>query len=249
MAGNEIDRDKLRAAIRKLLHEDVYYLLDKAIELLPQTKLLKLVSQHIDPEKFRPDGNAKGSLLATVRDFEKASLAGEYYASFDVNSKNFMDLSGGTTAWIAECHRLLDRCVAEDKKGNPAEVRRAFDIIFGLLDHIGKGVDDVIFFADEAGSWQVGVSWERILPFWFKVLSATAARMSSPNASRPCLQTTAASRAPSCFPLRARQLPRPKPRLSRRASKTKARTHERVPVLRVALNGRLRSPEKSTWTV
>jgi endo-1,4-beta-D-glucanase Y len=30
------------------------------------------------------------------------------------------------------------------------------------------------FFADEAGSWQVGVDWSKVLPSWFRVLSATA---------------------------------------------------------------------------
>jgi hypothetical protein len=43
------------------------------------------------------------------------------------------------------------------------------------LDYIDEGNDDVIFFADEGGSWQVGVDWDRVLPPWFKVLSATAA--------------------------------------------------------------------------
>src|ERR1039457_619033 len=55
-----------------------------------------------------------------------------------------------------------------------AEVREAMDVLFGLLTHIDKGNDDVIFFADEGGSWQVGVDWARVLPVWFKVLSATA---------------------------------------------------------------------------
>lgn len=59
------------------------------------------------------------------------------------------------------------------KKGNPAEVRQSFDIIFGLLDHIDECLEDILFFADEAGSWQVGVDWEKVLPAWFKVLSAT----------------------------------------------------------------------------
>lgn len=85
-----------------------------------------------------------------------------------------MEQSTGTTAWIAECRRLLTRCVTEQKKGDPAEVRQAFDIIFGLLDHVDDCLDDVIFFADEGGSWQVGVEWEKVLPSWFKVLSATA---------------------------------------------------------------------------
>ena len=48
------------------------------------------------------------------------------------------------------------------------------DFLFGLLNHIDKGNDDVIFFADEGGSWQVGVDWAKVLPVWFKVLSATA---------------------------------------------------------------------------
>ncbi len=54
------------------------------------------------------------------------------------------------------------------------EVRQAMDILFGLLNHIDKGDDDVIFFADEGGSWQVGVDWAKVLPVWFKALSATA---------------------------------------------------------------------------
>jgi hypothetical protein len=64
--------------------------------------------------------------------------------------------------------------VISAKKTNPAELRKAMDILFDLLSHIDKGHDDVIFFADEGGSWQVGVDWATVLPVWFKVLSATA---------------------------------------------------------------------------
>ncbi|HEY5913693.1 MAG TPA: hypothetical protein VJA21_24155 [Verrucomicrobiae bacterium] len=53
-------------------------------------------------------------------------------------------------------------------------MRAARDILFGLLDHIDECLDDVIFFADEGGSWQVGVDWAKVLPVWFKVLSSTA---------------------------------------------------------------------------
>jgi hypothetical protein len=64
--------------------------------------------------------------------------------------------------------------VTSAKKENPTEVCEAMDILFGLLNHIDEGRDDVIFFADEGGSWQVGVDWARVLPAWFKVLSVTA---------------------------------------------------------------------------
>ena len=63
----------------------------------------------------------------------------------------------------------------EARKADPAEVRQAFDIIFGLLDRIDECRDDVLFFADEGGSDEVGIDWNAILPHWFKVLSATAA--------------------------------------------------------------------------
>ena len=178
MAGKliQIDRDKLRAEVRKLRSKYVFFMLDDAIELLPPAKLHKIAKKYLDLKRLRPDAEqvTNPSLLTDVKRFEKASLAGEYYESFGVNSKNYAQQSAGTNAWIAEYRRLLDRCVISAKKSNPAEVRQAMDILFGLLNHIDKGHDDVIFFADEGGSWQVGVDWDKVLPVWFKVLSATA---------------------------------------------------------------------------
>ena len=89
----------------------VFYMLDEAIDLLSPAKLAKLVSRYLDVKQLRPDAVGKKSLLADVRVFETASRAGKYYESFNVNSKNFMDKSTGTRAFIADCDRLLDRCV------------------------------------------------------------------------------------------------------------------------------------------
>jgi len=175
MPRQPIDRDKLRAAIRTLGNQYVFFMLYDAIDLLPPTKLHTLAKKFLDVSQLRPDTErASSGLLADVKVFEKASLAGEYYESFSVNWKNCTEQSTGTTAWIAECRRLLERCVTCGKDGDPREVCQAFDIIFGLLDRVDECLDDVIFFADEGGAWQVGVDWDRILPAWFKVLSATA---------------------------------------------------------------------------
>ena len=171
-----IDRDKLRAAVRKLGNEYVFFMLDEAIELLPPSKLHKIAKKYLDLERLHPDAEMATipGLLTDVKRFKKASLAGEYYQSFNVNSQNYTQKSTGTSAWIAEFRRLLDHCVLLAKGGNPAEVREAMAILFGLLDHIDECHDDVIFFADEGGSWQVGVDWPKVLPAWFVVLSATA---------------------------------------------------------------------------
>lgn len=172
----EIDRDKLRAAVRKLGNEYRFYMLDDAIELLSPAKLHKIAKKYLDIERLHPDAEraTKPSLIVDVKRFEKASLAGEYYESFFVDSKNYTQQSTGTSAWIAEFGRHLDRCVVEARKCPRPEVREAMDILFGLLDRIDECHDEVIFFADEGGSWQVGVDWAKVLPVWFKVLSATA---------------------------------------------------------------------------
>jgi hypothetical protein len=151
-------------------------MLDDAIELLPQAKLHKIAKKYLDLKRLRPDAEkaTTSNLLTDVKHFEKTSLAGEYYESFDVNSRNCTQMSAGTSAWIAQYLRLLYRCVMVAKKGNPEEVRGGMDILFGLLKHIDEGRDDVVFFADEGGSWQVGVDWPKVLPAWFKVLSVTA---------------------------------------------------------------------------
>jgi len=177
MPTQPIDINKLHGAIRKMSNDQVFYMLEEAIELLPQVKLTKLVKEFLDLEQLRPDTKAKGSLLKDVKVFEQASLKGEYYEGFMVNSKNYMEMSKGTRSWIAKCNRLLDRCVSAvgKSKQQPVDIQQAFDIIFGLLDHIDECHDDVIFFADEGGSWQVGVDWKKVLAAYFKCLSATSA--------------------------------------------------------------------------
>jgi hypothetical protein len=173
MASQHIDRDKLRAAIRRRGSEYVFLMLDDAVTLLPQTKLRKLIAQYLDPAELRPDGARKEDLLADVKAFQKASVAGKYYQAFAVNSKNYAEKSSGTLAWIADCHRLLARCVAQAKKEDPVTLFQAFEVIFSLLSQIDECTDDILFFADEGGSWEVGVDWKKVLPAWFRALSAT----------------------------------------------------------------------------
>jgi hypothetical protein len=172
-----IDREKLRAALRRIGDEHVYYMLDDAIEALPPAKLAQIVGQYIQLERLRPDDadvTRKRTLLEDVRAFDAASRRGEYYVSFNVNSKNCMETSTGTRAFIADCRRLLDRCVAESAKDNLASTREAFDTLFALLRYIDEGHDDVVFFADEGGSWQVGVDSRKMFPAWFRCVARTA---------------------------------------------------------------------------
>ena len=175
-APPDIDRAKLREALRHIGDEYIFYMLDEAIDLLPTDQLAKLVGQYIKLDRLRPDkeGAPKRSLLEDVTAFDAASRANKYYVSFNVNSKNYMETSTGTRAFIAECRRLLDRCVAEAARGPVTETRQAFDTLFALLRRLDEGHDDVVFFADEGGSWQVGIDWRKVFPAWFRCLSRSA---------------------------------------------------------------------------
>jgi hypothetical protein len=81
MAGQRIDRDKLRGAIRRMGSEYLFYMLDDAIGLLPQTKLRKLIAQYLNPAELRPDGERKENLLADVKAFQTATLTGSNASS------------------------------------------------------------------------------------------------------------------------------------------------------------------------
>ena len=175
MPKQQIDPDKLRMQLRGLRKDALLDLLHRAVELLPKTRLPALVEGHIDPHLLAPDGEAAGRLLDVVRTFREASLRGDYYEGFAVDSRNFMEMSHGTESWIAECERLFEGCVAGAKKGRAAEMREAFETLLDLLRHIDEGHDDIIFFADEGGSWQVGVDWRKVLPAYFACLSPATA--------------------------------------------------------------------------
>ena len=170
-----IDISLLRDSIRTELEiEELLSLLDRAIELIPQERLPELIEGFFDLDLLSVDELSEQSLLEDVLEFHSDSLAGLYYDDFDVNSKSFMERSRGTINWMAEHERLMNRCLIESSSGNPEQIRQAFELLFNLLDEVDECRDDIIFFADEGGAWQVGVEWDEVLPCYFKVLAAVA---------------------------------------------------------------------------
>lgn len=84
------------------------------------------------------------------------------------------EMSMGTIAWLTKFNRLMESSASKAKAGDPSVFRKCMEILFNLLDTLDSGDTEIVFFADEGGSWQVGVDWSEILPVWFRVLSATA---------------------------------------------------------------------------
>ncbi len=168
-----IDRDKLRDSLRTMRADQLHLILSDVVGWLPPSKLAKLAKEHFGGwERFQPSATGRAGLLAKVREFSKASLAREYYESFDVNSKNCTEKSAGTRTWIAKCRQLLDDCVVAADKAKTAETCDAFEALFALLQQLNCDPDAIIFFADEGGAYEVGVDWRKVLSAWFSCLAS-----------------------------------------------------------------------------
>ncbi len=169
-----IDRDKVRAEARKLDGTGRRVWLDRAIDMLPDDAFPDLIADYVRLKDVLGDENTKPDLLRTIREFNRDSMAGRYYQEFAVNWRNSMEKSRGTEMFIAEHARLVEACLRAEQAGNLTIASEGFSLLIDLMREIDRFERDIVFFADEAGSWQVGVLWERVLPAWFRSLSPTS---------------------------------------------------------------------------
>ena len=93
--GQRVDIEKLRAALRHMSRGNLLSIANRAIELVPRARLGSLVAGRVRLDLLS-EGTRDVSLLDEVRTFRDACLRGDYFESFDVNSKNYMDTSKGT---------------------------------------------------------------------------------------------------------------------------------------------------------
>jgi hypothetical protein len=174
MTDFTVDLERLRRSLQGLSRGDLLVIAQRSVELVPTAGLPALLGDRVEMDALADVPTEVSSLLEEVRRFHATSMAGKYYEAFSVSGKNCTEQSRGTDAFIAEFDRLVLRCVRQaDARPRPA-VREAFEILFSLLRHIDECHDDVIFFADEGGSWSVGVPWRTVFPAYFRCLGETA---------------------------------------------------------------------------
>jgi len=146
----------------------------RAVEMVPDAALPLLLGDLVELQSGSEAVLGTAALLDEVRRFRTEGVSGTFYDSFDVNSRNCSEQSRGTDAFIAEFDRLVTRCISEAQTEPSQVTAQALEVLFSLLRHIDKGDDDVLFFADEGGSWSVGVNWSRALPGYFLCLAQSA---------------------------------------------------------------------------
>jgi hypothetical protein len=166
--------ERLRKELRGMRRGDLLIIAERAIELVPKATLKALVGDYVHVDDVAEASATPNAFLDEVQTFHVDSLAGRYFEDFAVNSSNCTEHSRGTDAFIAEFKRLLRGCISAADSGQYEVARQAFELLFGLLRHIDECHDDVLFFADEGGSWQLGIDWHSAFAAYFRCLAETA---------------------------------------------------------------------------
>ncbi len=197
MTQHQFDSKGLRAELRALPRGPLLLIAERAIELVSHDQLAALLGDIIqvnayatatDTNSVDAAPNGMALLLDEVRSFQYAAMDGEFYEHVEINNKGRREQSAGTDAFIAEFDRLMRKSVRAMAVGTEPGLRDGlghglrdcFELLFALLRHIDEGNDDVLFFADDGSSLDVGVNWRVVLPAYFACLARAEA--SSPEA-------------------------------------------------------------------
>ncbi len=93
------------------------------------------------------------NVIKEVKQFYEDSLGGRYYASFNINSKNFRDIPEETEEWFSRLSELLRDSVKLSERGEDEAAVECFKLLNELIDRMSDGEE--IVFADEYGTWMI----------------------------------------------------------------------------------------------
>jgi hypothetical protein len=140
-------------------------------DLMTKTKLPKMAGKDI----------AKKS-----KAFYKDSLAGAYYAPFNINSKNFSYIPEETEEWFDKLGDLLKSSTELTKQGDHISAIESFSILYELICKMEYGEE--IIFADEYGSWMIPGNEKEYLGSYIKSLAKVKKPQEYVNAVIPLIQ-------------------------------------------------------------
>ena len=93
------------------------------------------------------------NIIKKSETFYKESLAGVYYAPFEINSQNFSQIPEETEEWFEKLGDLLQSSGQLTKQEDHASAVKSFEILYELIEKMEYGEE--IIFADEYGSWMI----------------------------------------------------------------------------------------------
>ncbi len=118
-----------------------------------------------------PQVNEK-AILKEIQTFHDDSLKGVYYAPFDINSKNYMNIPEETEEWFEKLADFLGDAAQVSEKGNHKLAVECFRILYELIDRMEDGEE--IIFADEYGTWMIPADEKVFIRAFLRSLSAVS---------------------------------------------------------------------------
>ncbi len=111
-------------------------------------------------------------LLDEVEQFRRETLAGVYYAPFNINSKNWMHVPEETKEWFERLGDLLQASAQLTTRGDHLHAVVCFGVLYELIDAMEMGEE--IVFGDEIGSWMIPGDEKQYIAAYMTSLAATA---------------------------------------------------------------------------
>ena len=117
----------------------------------------------------KPSKNLAQDIVKESEQFYKDSLAGVYYAPFNINSKNFSYIPEETEEWFEKIGDLLKSSTQLTKQKEHTSAVDSFKILYDLIAKMEYGEE--IIFADEYGSWMISGNEQEFLDAYISSLA------------------------------------------------------------------------------
>lgn len=179
-----MDKDGVLLYLKKQRSPTLLSLLERAYDTMNTKQRLGVFGDlPLVSDVSKIDG---AKLLKKIRTFYGESQNGDYYAPFDINSKNFMQIPEETEEWFEKLGDFLKAATIVSKKGNHKTAVECFKILYMLIDQMEKG--DEIIFASEYGTWMIPGDEKAFIQAYLHSLSTVATPNEFSEAVIPLLQ-------------------------------------------------------------
>ena len=137
--------------------------------------------------KTQPPAQVDGEvLLGEVEEFRRESLAGVFYAPFEINSKTWTHVPDETKEWFERLGDLLQASAQLTTQGDHLHAVVCFGVLYELIHVMERGEE--IVFGDEIGSWMIPGDEKQTIAAYMTSLAATATPDEFAVAALPLIQ-------------------------------------------------------------
>jgi len=179
-----MNKDRLFQFLGQQDSSTLLELLSKSYDLLSHDDRNDLFADYV--EELPPSEVDGALLLKEIKQFAKRSRAGHYYASFNINSKNYMNVPKKTEAWFEKMGDYLQGSCQLTAQGDYQYAVACFELLHKLLSLLWDGEE--IVFGDEIGSWMIPGNEQQYNTAYLTALAATAAPAAFAKAVVPLVQ-------------------------------------------------------------